>query len=62
MSLLCITLSSCDIITYYDCKSSMEEEGYDVGTAASKCKGNQLTYSPTKYVKTGSRLEDRDGK
>ncbi len=40
MSLLCITLSSCDIITYYDCKKSMMDEGVDAANAASKCKGN----------------------
>ena len=40
MSLLCITLSSCDIITYYDCKKSMMDQGEDAGYAASKCKGN----------------------
>jgi hypothetical protein len=40
LGLLCITLSSCDMITYFDCKKSLQDyEGYSAGQAAKACKG-----------------------
>jgi hypothetical protein len=34
------TLTSCDIITYYDCKRSAEKDGWESGEAATHCRGN----------------------
>ena len=40
LGLLCITLSTCDMITYFDCKRTMIKGGEYPSDAAAACKGN----------------------